>query len=41
MAVRTIAILGAGHGGHAAAADLARRGYAVRLQETVQLKEVG
>ena len=32
MAVKTVAILGAGHGGHAAAADLTRRGYAVRLQ---------
>jgi opine dehydrogenase len=32
MAVKTVAILGAGHGGHAAAADLTRRGYAVTLQ---------
>jgi opine dehydrogenase len=32
MAVKTVAILGAGHGGFAAAADLACRGYAVRLQ---------
>lgn len=31
-AVKTIAVLGAGHGGLAAAADLTRRGYAVRLQ---------
>jgi opine dehydrogenase len=31
MAVRSIAVLGAGHGGCAAAADLGRRGYAVRL----------
>jgi opine dehydrogenase len=31
MAVHSIAILGAGHGGCAAAADLGRRGYAVRL----------
>ena len=31
-AVKTVAILGAGHGGCAAAADLTRRGYAVRLQ---------
>ena len=31
MPVKTVAILGAGHGGHAAAADLSRRGYAVRL----------
>jgi opine dehydrogenase len=29
--VKTVAILGAGHGGCAAAADLGRRGYAVRL----------
>jgi len=29
--IRTIAVLGAGHGGCAAAADLGRRGYAVRL----------
>jgi opine dehydrogenase len=29
--IRSIAILGAGHGGCAAAADLTRRGYAVRL----------
>ena len=32
MAVKTVAILGAGHGGFAAAADLSRRGYSVRLQ---------
>jgi opine dehydrogenase len=32
MAVKTVAILGAGHGGFAAAADLSRRGYEVRLQ---------
>jgi opine dehydrogenase len=32
MTVRTVAILGAGHGGFAAAADLTHRGYAVRLQ---------
>jgi len=31
MPVKTVAILGAGHGGHAAAADLSRRGYTVRL----------
>jgi opine dehydrogenase len=31
MAVKSVAILGAGHGGFAAAADLARRGYEVRL----------
>jgi opine dehydrogenase len=31
-AVKTVAILGAGHGGFAAAADLTHRGYAVRLQ---------
>jgi opine dehydrogenase len=31
MAVQSVAILGAGHGGCAAAADLGRRGYAVRL----------
>lgn len=30
-AVKTIAVLGAGHGGLAAAADLTRRGYTVRL----------
>jgi opine dehydrogenase len=29
--IRTVAILGAGHGGCAAAADLTRRGYSVRL----------
>jgi opine dehydrogenase len=29
--IRTVAILGAGHGGCAAAADLARRGYSVRI----------
>lgn len=32
MAIRTIAVLGAGHGGCAAAADLTARGFAVRLQ---------
>ena len=32
MPVNTVAILGAGHGGYAAAADLSRRGYTVRLQ---------
>jgi opine dehydrogenase len=32
MTVRTIAVLGAGHGGCAAAADLTARGFAVRLQ---------
>jgi opine dehydrogenase len=32
MAVKTVAILGAGHGGFAAAADLTHRGYSVRLQ---------
>jgi opine dehydrogenase len=31
MDVRSIAVLGAGHGGCAAAADLGKRGYAVRL----------
>ena len=31
MTVKTIAVLGAGHGGCAAAADLTRRGFAVRL----------
>jgi opine dehydrogenase len=31
MAVRSVAVLGAGHGGCAAAADLGRRGYTVRL----------
>lgn len=31
MTVRTIAVLGAGHGGYAAAADLGRRGFKVRL----------
>jgi opine dehydrogenase len=31
MAVRSVAILGAGHGGCAAAADLTTRGYSVRL----------
>jgi opine dehydrogenase len=30
-AIRTVAVLGAGHGGCAAAADLTRRGFAVRL----------
>ncbi len=32
MAVKKVAILGAGHGGFAAAADLTSRGYEVRLQ---------
>jgi opine dehydrogenase len=31
MSIRTVAILGAGHGGFAAAADLTQRGYEVRL----------
>jgi opine dehydrogenase len=31
VAIRTVAILGAGHGGVAAAADLTRRGFSVRL----------
>lgn len=31
MAVKRIAVLGAGHGGHAAAADLTKRGFEVRL----------
>jgi opine dehydrogenase len=31
MAVKTVAILGAGHGGFAAAADLTHRGYSVRF----------
>jgi opine dehydrogenase len=31
MNIRTVAILGAGHGGFAAAADLTQRGYSVRL----------
>jgi opine dehydrogenase len=31
MAIRTIAVVGAGHGGFGAAADLALRGYAIRL----------
>jgi len=31
MSIRTVAILGAGHGGCAAAADLGRRGFEVRL----------
>ena len=31
MAVKTVAVLGAGHGGCAAAADLGKRGYSVRL----------
>jgi len=31
MGIRTVAVLGAGHGGCAAAADLGRRGYEVRL----------
>jgi len=32
MAVKSVAILGAGHGGFAAAADLTSRGFEVRLQ---------
>ena len=32
MAVKTVAVLGAGHGGLAAAADLSLRGFNVRLQ---------
>ncbi len=32
MAVKSVAVLGAGHGGFAAAADLGSRGYSVRLQ---------
>jgi opine dehydrogenase len=32
MTVKTIAVLGAGHGGYAAVADLTRRGFTVRLQ---------
>jgi len=32
VSIRSIAILGAGHGGYAAAADLTRRGFEVRLQ---------
>jgi 2-polyprenyl-6-methoxyphenol hydroxylase-like FAD-dependent oxidoreductase len=44
--IRTIAILGAGHGGCAAAADLTRRGFDVRLQarnpeRLAPLREVG
>jgi opine dehydrogenase len=31
MSIKAVAVLGAGHGGCAAAADLGRRGYAVRL----------
>jgi opine dehydrogenase len=31
MAIKAVAVLGAGHGGCAAAADLGRRGYSVRL----------
>lgn len=31
MAIKSIAVLGAGHGGHAAVADLTRRGFEVRL----------
>jgi opine dehydrogenase len=31
MSIRTVAVLGAGHGGCAAAADLGRRGFTVRL----------
>lgn len=31
MSVKSVAVLGAGHGGCAAAADLARRGYSIRL----------
>ena len=32
MTINSVAVLGAGHGGFAAAADLTRRGYEVRLQ---------
>ena len=32
MALKTVAVLGAGHGGLAAAADLSLRGFDVRLQ---------
>ena len=31
MSIASVAVLGAGHGGHAAAADLTRRGFEVRL----------
>ena len=31
MSIKTVAVLGAGHGGCAAAADLGRRGFNVRL----------
>jgi opine dehydrogenase len=31
MSIRTVAVLGAGHGGYAAAADLGRRGFSVRF----------
>ncbi len=31
MTVKSVAVLGAGHGGFAAAADLGKRGYSVRL----------
>ena len=31
MAIKSVAVLGAGHGGFAAAADLGKRGYSVRL----------
>src|SRR3984957_16310383 len=31
MSIKTVAVLGAGHGGCAAAADLGKRGYGVRL----------
>jgi 2-polyprenyl-6-methoxyphenol hydroxylase-like FAD-dependent oxidoreductase len=40
MAVKSIAVLGAGHGGCAAAADLGKRGFSVRLhaRNTERLK---
>jgi opine dehydrogenase len=46
MSVRTVAVLGAGHGGCAAAADLGARGYSVRLhgrreESLVPLREQG
>ena len=36
--IRSIAVLGAGHGGFAAAADLTRQGFEVRLQSRNQAK---
>jgi len=46
MGIKTVAVLGAGHGGCAAAADLGRRGYSVRLharsaQRLAPLRERG